>query len=94
MLNFSIKAEIIKSLAKHNPRKIGVFDSFARNEESKDSDIDILVDFKEQKSILDLIGIEIELTEALSRKVDLITESSLHPYLKDSIHKDLLVIYQ
>ncbi|OGU37725.1 MAG: hypothetical protein A2315_07775 [Ignavibacteria bacterium RIFOXYB2_FULL_35_12] len=94
MLNFSIKAEIIKSLAKHNPRKIGVFGSFARNEESKDSDIDILVDFKEQKSILDLIGIEIELTEALSRKVDLITESSLHPYLKDYIHKDLLVIYQ
>jgi uncharacterized protein len=94
MNDLKLKAKIIHLLSRHNPKKIGIFGSYARNEESKSSDIDILVDFREQKSILDLIQIEMELSEALKRKVDLITETSVHPYLKDYIKKDLRVIYQ
>lgn len=94
MIDKNISQKIIDLLSKHNPKKIGIFGSFARNEESINSDIDILVDFKEQKSILDLIEIEMELTEALMRKVDLITETSIHPYLQNYIEKDLQVIYQ
>lgn len=94
MVNTSLSQKIVQLLSKHNPRKIGIFGSFARNQQSRSSDIDILVDFKEQKSILELIEIEMELEDALKRKVDLITETSVHPYLKDYIQKDLQVIYQ
>ena len=94
MVSTSLSQQIIRLLSKHNPRKIGIFGSFARNQQSTSSDIDILVDFKEQKSILELIEIEMELEDALKRKVDLITETSVHPYLKDYIQKDLQVIYQ
>jgi predicted nucleotidyltransferase len=94
MVSTRLSQKIIRLLSKHNPRKIGIFGSFARNQESKDSDIDILVDFKEQKSLLELIEIEMELEDALKRKVDLITETSVHPYLKDYIQNDLQVIYQ
>lgn len=94
MVNKSLTKKIIRLLARHNPKKIGIFGSFARNQESIKSDIDILVDFEEQKSLLDLIEIEMELSDALDRKIDLVTESSVHPYLKDYILKDLQVIYQ
>ena len=94
MVSTSLSQKIIRLLSKHDPRKIGIFGSFARNQQSTSSDIDILVDFKEQKSILELIEIEMELEDALKRKVDLITETSVHPYLKDYIQKDLQVIYQ
>ena len=94
MVNKSLSQKIIRLLAKHKPKKIGIFGSFARNQESPKSDIDILVDFEEQKSLLDLIEIEMELADALNRKIDLITEASVNPYLKDYILKDLQVIYQ
>lgn len=94
MIKKSLSQKIIRLLAKHRPKKIGIFGSFARNQESPKSDIDILVAFEEQKSLLDLIEIEMELADALNRKIDLITEASVNPYLKDYILKDLQVIYQ
>jgi len=94
MVNEKISKKIIRLLSKHNPKKIGIFGSFARNQQATGSDIDILVDFKEQKSLLELIDIEMELSDALDRKIDLLTEASVHPYLKDYIQKDLHVIYQ
>jgi predicted nucleotidyltransferase len=94
MTDSTLKKKIIRLLSRHNPKKIGIFGSYSRNEESKGSDIDILVDFNEQKSILDLIGIEMELAEELNMKVDLLTEGSVHPYLKNYIKKDLQIIYQ
>ncbi|MGP3668261.1 MAG: nucleotidyltransferase family protein [Candidatus Bathyarchaeota archaeon] len=56
-----------------------------RGEERKDSDIDILVEFEGEKSLLDLAGLKIDLEEALGRKVDVLTYNSLHPLLRDRI---------
>ncbi len=72
---------------------VGVFGSTARGEDSEGSDIDILVRFAKPISLLSLVELERELSEALARKVDLLTESAISPYLKDRILKDLLVIY-
>jgi predicted nucleotidyltransferase len=94
MVNKNISKKIIHLLSKHNPKKIGIFGSFARNQQSTSSDIDILVDFKEQKSLLELIEIEMELADALDRKIDLVTEASVHPYLQNYIQRDLQIIYQ
>ena len=72
---------------------VGVFGSTARGEDSEGSDIDILVRFAKPISLLSLVELERELSDALARKVDLLTESAISPYLKDRILKDLLVIY-
>ena len=48
-------------------------------------DIDILIEFKGKKSLLDLAGLKIELEEKLKRKVDVLTYDSLHPLLKEHI---------
>ncbi len=80
-----IKDKIIPVLRRYGVKKASVFGSFVRGEEKEDSDIDILVEFEREKSLLDLAGLKIDLEEALGRKVDVLTYNSLHPLLKDRI---------
>jgi predicted nucleotidyltransferase len=89
----SNQATIIKNiLDRINPTLIGVFGSYARGEENENSDLDLLIDFEQKVDLLELIGIEQELTELLGIKVDLITERSVHSKLKSFIEKDLIRI--
>jgi predicted nucleotidyltransferase len=74
------------------PRQVAIFGSYARGEQTDKSDLDILIDTDARFTLLDLIGIEQELTHLLSVKVDLVTKRSLSPYFKSYIEKDLLSI--
>ena len=86
--------KIISILARYRVKKIAVFGSYARGEAKPESDVDLLVEFSERKSLLDLVGIEQELSEALGVKADLLTEKSISPYLIDRIKKEMKVIYE
>jgi predicted nucleotidyltransferase len=72
---------------------VGVFGSMARGEATEQSDIDLLVRFSKRKSLLELVRLEREVTIALGRKVDLLTESAISPYLRDRVRRELRVIY-
>ncbi len=85
--------KIVRLLRKHGARRVELFGSFARGEARADSDIDILVEFKERKSLLELVGIEQELEEAVGVKVDLLTKRWISPYLIDSIEREAVVIF-
>lgn len=74
--------------------RLRLFGSVARGDASETSDADLIVDFTRRKSLLDLVRIERELSEALGRKVDLLTERALSPYLKGQILKESRVIYE
>ena len=80
--------KIIPLLKRHGVVKAGVFGSYARGEAGKRSDIDMLVKFSGKKSLLDLVGLSMELEENPGRKVDLLTYGSVHPLLKDRIMKE------
>ena len=85
---------IMGQLMEFQPVRVGIFGSFARLEEKADSDLDILVSFKFPLSLIELIRLENNISEKIGRKVDLITENSVHnSKLKVSINKDLHVIY-
>jgi hypothetical protein len=84
---------IVRMLKKSGARRIALFGSFKRGEEKPGSDIDIIVEFSERRSLLDLVGIEQDISNAVGRKVDLLTEKSISPYLIDRIKKDMTVIY-
>ena len=86
--------KVILILLRYGTKKIAVFGSYARNEAKPKSDIDILVEFSERKSLLDLVGIEQELSDALGVKVDLLTEKSISPYLIDRIKSEMKAIYE
>lgn len=83
---------IKRTLDKLSPKMVGVFGSYARNEQTVDSDLDLLVDFDEQINLLDIVGIEQELTEILGIKVDLISYRSMSVHLKPFMEKDLIRI--
>jgi len=86
--------EIISFLKEKNACKIAVFGSYVRNDETTESDIDIIVEFSDRKTLLDFVGIERELSEKIKIKVDLLTEQSISPLLIDRIKKEMKVIYK
>lgn len=87
-----IKNKIYPILKRYGVAKASIFGSYVREEETIESDIDILVEFSAEKSLLDLAGLKIELEEALARKVDVLTYKSLHPLIKDGILKEQEVL--
>jgi len=80
-----IKGKILPILKKHDVSRAALFGSAACGEATEKSDIDLLVSFEGEKSLLDLAGLKIELEELLGRKVDVVTYDSLHPLLKERI---------
>jgi predicted nucleotidyltransferase len=52
------------------------------------------VAFSRPKSLLAFVALERNLSAALGRKVDLLTEAAISPYLRDRIKKELVVIYE
>lgn len=94
MIHPQLKYQIIRSLAPYQPERVGVFGSYARGENRKGSDLDILVSFQNRMSLLKLVQIQQELSEHLGIPVDLITENSLKNLrLKKYIYQDLISIW-
>ena len=84
---------IITLCSKYHVATISLFGSHARGEAKETSDIDLLVSFSRPVSLLHMVSLERELTEALGHKVDLLTEASLSPYLRDQILKERQLVY-
>ena len=78
-----IKKVIVPILKSNGIKKAGIFGSFVRNEQNKDSDVDILIDFHE--GLFKLAGIKIKLEKELNKEVDLLTYKGIHPFLKKRI---------
>lgn len=88
-------AKLIEICRQNDVSKVGLFGSMARGEANENSDIDLLVEFSRRGvTLLDVVRIERELSEALGRKVDLVTEGAISPYLRDRIFADLKMIYE
>lgn len=85
--------QIILSLKEEGATRVAIFGSYARGEEQPGSDVDVIVEFSERKSLLQLVRIERELREVLGTKVELLTESSISPYLIDRVKDEMEVIY-
>ncbi len=88
-----IKEKILPILKKNDIIKASIFGSFARGEDKKGSDLDMLVELNKKHSLLDLIGIKFELEDVLKRKVDLLTYGGVNPRLEKYIYKDEIKIY-
>jgi len=70
--------------------KIGLFGSIARGEESKESDIDILVEFDpSKKTFRNFIGIANYMEKLTGRPVDIVTPQSLSPHIKPHVLKEV-----
>ncbi|HEX6960564.1 MAG TPA: nucleotidyltransferase domain-containing protein [Lacipirellula sp.] len=79
------RTEILRIAAKHGARNVRVFGSTARGSATDGSDVDILVDLDDGRSLLDQVGLQQELEELLGRKVDVVVQGGISPYLEGRI---------
>jgi predicted nucleotidyltransferase len=89
-----VEATLISILQSYDASRVGIFGSYSRGDAEPNSDLDVLVDFNTRKSLLTLVRIRRELTEALGVEVDLLTENAISPHLIDKIKSELRIIYQ
>lgn len=95
MINLPFDIQILIDICrKYNVNMVSVFGSMIRGEAKENSDIDLIVRFSKRISLLTLVALERELSTALGRKVDVLTENSISPYLRDKILQEQQVIYE
>ena len=88
-----IKKKISPILKKNGVKKAAIFGSYARGEEKKKSDIDILIEYEnDDKSLFDLAELQIKLEEKLKKRVDLGEYSTIRPQIKDKILNEQVFI--
>lgn len=94
MTTQNINAKIIPILKSHAVLKAALFGSVVRREAKNNSDVDLLVELDDTKSLLDLIGLKLELEDTLETKVDVLTYDAIHPLFRDTILKEQQTIYE
>ncbi len=88
-----MKAEINRIARLHHARKVYVFGSCARREETPKSDVDILADFSEKASLFDQVNMQLALADMLQCKVDVIPSSALRdPVFGSCVQKDMILL--
>lgn len=81
-------------MQKYNIKKASLFGSYARGEETEDSDVDILIEPPEKMTLFDLAGMKLDLEKLLDKSVDVVTYNSVHPLLKRYILPDQKTFYE
>ena len=87
-----VKQSIVPILRHYGASKAALFGSVVRGQMQPDSDIDILVQLDSDISLLEFVGLKLELEEALNKKVDLVEYDTIKPLLRESILKEQEVI--
>lgn len=79
------REEISRIAAAHGARNVRVFGSASRGEAGAASDLDLLVDMAEGRTLFDLIALSNDLEDSLGVEVDVVTEASVSPYMRDRV---------
>jgi predicted nucleotidyltransferase len=77
--------DILRIAAEHGASDVRVFGSVARGEADADSDVDLLVALEHGRTYFDLGGLQEELQALFGRRVEVVTEGALSPYLRERI---------
>lgn len=84
-----------KEIEKFGVKRVGLFGSFTKGRQNKQSDVDLLVEFiRGKKNFRNFIYLAFLLEDLLHRKVELVTPESLSPYLKPAILKEIEYVLQ
>jgi len=77
---------------KYRVKKLGIFGSYIRGEQKKKSDVDILVEFEKPLGLLEFVGLQMQLSELLGKKVDLVMKTALKPKIGKHILEEVQYI--
>lgn len=79
---------ILRIAARHGARNVRVFGSVAKGTAGPQSDIDLLVEFDPDRSLMDVGRLVMDLRDLLGCEVDVVTEKGLHPLIRDEVLQD------
>lgn len=88
----TIKVNLPFLKEKYHVEQLGIFGSFAKDEQNEKSDVDILVKFESPIGFFDFIRLEKFLSETLNKNVDLVTENALKPAIKNYVLKEIIYV--
>ena len=88
----NLSEKIVPILKKNGVLSASLFGSIVRNQDSPQSDIDILVQYKDGTTLLYVAGLQLELENMLGRKVDLVSEKYLHQRIQNNVHNQRIQI--
>lgn len=77
---------------RHGVSSVRIFGSVVRGTATGKSDLDLLIEFEAGRDLFDLVALKQELEGTLGRKVDVLTENSLSPYMRDSVLREAIPI--
>ena len=83
---------ILRLAHEHGVTHVRVFGSMARGEAGAKSDVDLLVDLDQGRTLLDLGALLMDLQDLLERRVDVLTEEGLHPRIKQRILREAIAL--
>ena len=86
------REEIIRIAKAHGATSIRIFGSYSRGEERPGSDIDLIVELEPGRSLLDVIAMKQEIEDIVHKKVDVVTEAALSPYIRDDILQEAVAL--
>jgi predicted nucleotidyltransferase len=82
--------DILRVCAKYGARNVRIFGSLARGEADDQSDIDLVVEFEPERSLLDHAGLWLELQELLGCKVDVVSERGIKPRIRERVLREAI----
>jgi uncharacterized protein len=88
-----LKSVITPILKEKGVLRSALFGSYAHEEATPESDVDVLVELTSDKDLLDLVDLQLTLEEKLNKKVDVVTYDSVHPLLKKYILDKTIHLY-
>ena len=81
---------ILELAREHEVTHVRVFGSMARSDAGAESDVDLLVDLEQGRTLLDLGALLMDLQDLLHRKVDVLTEAALHPRIRERVLREAI----
>lgn len=84
-LSPELREAVVRIARAHGASNVCLFGSLGRGEGQEDSDLDLLVDLEDDRSLLDLIAIEHEIEDLVHRPVDVVTRRGLSVHLRDRV---------
>jgi predicted nucleotidyltransferase len=84
--------EILEIAERHGAKDVRIFGSVARGEDTKQSDLDLLVKLDEDRSLVDHVALKQDLENLLGCEIDIVTENSINPRLREKVFQDAVPI--
>ena len=87
-----LKANMVTFHEDYRVTSLGIFGSYARGEQSEESDVDILIDYEKAPPLSKLVELRILLRELTGMEIDLVTKNGLKPRIQEQVFADVIYV--